>query len=125
MLSSCWVFGCRWISGFGLGAGSFCQPAQQPLARGQFSRSVAGTGASNVATVEQLTGVHIDHLAIIMFATITFIATFSHIFSIGYMGDELDETVEDHQVHTEDGHLKRRTKEMIATYVSALNQCHF
>lgn len=26
-------------------------------------------------------------------------------------------------LHFADGHLKRRTKEMIATYVSALNQC--
>lgn len=28
-------------------------------------------------------------------------------------------------IHFSDGHLKRRTKEMIATYVSALNHCHF
>lgn len=27
------------------------------------------------------------------------------------------------QVHFSEGHLTRRTKEMIATYVSALNQC--
>src|SRR5262249_24239259 len=30
------------------------------------------------------------------------------LFSIGYMAEELPETVEDHQVHTEDGHLHRR-----------------
>jgi hypothetical protein len=28
-------------------------------------------------------------------------------------------------IHFSDGHLNRRTKEMIATYVSALNHCHF
>ena len=29
------------------------------------------------------------------------------------------------KVHFADGHLNRRTKEMIATYVSALNQCPY
>ncbi len=29
------------------------------------------------------------------------------------------------QVHFRDGHLDRRTKEMIATYVSALNRCPY
>ncbi len=28
-------------------------------------------------------------------------------------------------VHFSDGHLERRTKEMIATYVSGLNQCPY
>src|SRR5262249_9498545 len=31
-----------------------------------------------------------------------------HLFSIGYMSDEKQKTVEDHQVHGEDGHLRRR-----------------
>lgn len=53
-------------------------------------------------------GFHIDSLTVVMFMMVTFIATLIHIFSIGYMADELQETVEDHQVHTEDGHLKRR-----------------
>ncbi len=39
---------------------------------------------------------------------VTFIATLIHIFSIGYMADELEETVEDHQVHGPHGHLHRR-----------------
>ena len=30
-----------------------------------------------------------------------------------------------HEVHFSDGHLNRQTKEMIATYVSALNQCPY
>lgn len=30
-----------------------------------------------------------------------------------------------HKVHFSDGHLDRRQKEMIATYVSALNQCPY
>lgn len=29
------------------------------------------------------------------------------------------------RIHFQDGHLNRRTKEMIATYVSALNQCPY
>src|SRR5262249_28389542 len=53
-------------------------------------------------------GYLIDTLTVVMFMMVTFIATLIHIFSIGYMGDELAETVEDHQVHTESGHLVRR-----------------
>ncbi len=30
-----------------------------------------------------------------------------------------------YEVHFRDGHLTRRVKEMIATYVSALNQCEY
>jgi hypothetical protein len=30
-----------------------------------------------------------------------------------------------YRVHFSDGHLSRRVKEMIATYVSALNQCPY
>lgn len=30
-----------------------------------------------------------------------------------------------YRVHFADGHLTRRTKEMIATYVSALNKCRY
>ncbi len=41
-------------------------------------------------------GYYIDHLAAIMFAMVTFIATLIHIFAIGYMGDETNDTVEDH-----------------------------
>jgi hypothetical protein len=53
-------------------------------------------------------GYHIDNLTAIMFVMVTFIATLIHVFSIGYMGDELAPVVEDHQVHTEEGHLHRR-----------------
>jgi len=53
-------------------------------------------------------GYHIDHLSVIMFLMVTLIATLIHIYSIGYMGDELQPMVEDHQVHTADGHLRRR-----------------
>lgn len=59
------------------------------------------------ATVLTL-GYRIDSLAVVMFCMVTFIATLIHIFSIGYMAEELQETVEDHHVHTADGHLKRR-----------------
>src|SRR4029077_19401471 len=39
---------------------------------------------------------------------VTFIATLIHIFSMGYMADELETTVEDHEVHTAHGHYHRR-----------------
>jgi NADH-quinone oxidoreductase subunit L len=53
-------------------------------------------------------GYHIDNLTAVMFVMVTFVATLIHVFSIGYMGDELAPVVEDHQVHTEEGHLHRR-----------------
>src|SRR5262245_22784921 len=53
-------------------------------------------------------GYKIDNLTTIMFLMVTFVATLIHIFSIGYMAEELQETVEDHQVHTRHGHLHRR-----------------
>jgi NADH-quinone oxidoreductase subunit L len=55
-----------------------------------------------------------------MFAMVTFIATLIHIFAIGYMGDENNETVEDHHVveheeaaethghHGDHAHFRRR-----------------
>jgi NADH-quinone oxidoreductase subunit L len=59
------------------------------------------------ATALQL-GFKIDSLSAIMFVMVTFIATLIHLFSIGYMADELQPEVEDHQVHTAHGHLHRR-----------------
>ena len=53
-------------------------------------------------------GFRIDMLSAIMFVMVTFIATLIHLFSIGYMSDELKKTVEDHEVHTAHGHLERR-----------------
>jgi NADH-quinone oxidoreductase subunit L len=66
-----------------------------------------GTADATPGTVLQL-GYHIDSLSAIMFVMVTFIATLIHVFSIGYMGDELAPVVEDHQVHAEEGHLHRR-----------------
>jgi NADH-quinone oxidoreductase subunit L len=53
-------------------------------------------------------GFRIDMLAAVMFVMVTFIATLIHLFSIGYMSDELQNTVEDHEVHTPHGHYERR-----------------
>ncbi|HXG12515.1 MAG TPA: NADH-quinone oxidoreductase subunit L [Gemmataceae bacterium] len=53
-------------------------------------------------------GYRIDTLTTIMFLMVTFISTLIFIFSIGYMGEELQPVVEDHQVHTAGGHLRRR-----------------
>jgi len=58
-------------------------------------------------TVLQL-GFRIDNLNALMFVMVTLIATLIHVFSMGYMADELAPTYADHQVHTEDGHLHRR-----------------
>ena len=52
-------------------------------------------------------GYRIDHLTAVMFLMVTFVGTLIHVYSIGYMGDELQEVVEDHQVHTDHGHLHR------------------
>lgn len=71
--------------------------------------SIAPSGLKDPgqATILQL-GFFVDGLTAVMFLMVTFVATLIHIFSIGYMSEELQETVEDHQVHTEDGHLRRR-----------------
>jgi NADH-quinone oxidoreductase subunit L len=53
-------------------------------------------------------GYYIDSLSAVMFVMVTFIATLIHLFSIGYMADELQKTVEDHEVHTDHGHFHRR-----------------
>ena len=52
-------------------------------------------------------GFKIDHLSGIMFVMVTLIATLIHLFSMGYMAEERQRIVEDHQVHAEDGHYKR------------------
>jgi NADH-quinone oxidoreductase subunit L len=53
-------------------------------------------------------GYRIDHLSGLMFLMVTLVSTLIHLFSIGYMSEELEPTVEDHEVHTASGHLRRR-----------------
>jgi NADH-quinone oxidoreductase subunit L len=67
----------------------------------------ARPGTSGFASTLSL-GYHIDSLTAVMFLMVTFIATLIHLFSMGYMAEELQPIVEDHQVHTSDGHLHRR-----------------
>ncbi len=67
----------------------------------------AGLPDSHSGTALQL-GFKIDSLSGLMFVMVTFIATLIHLFSMGYMADELQPEVEDHQVHTAHGHLRRR-----------------
>lgn len=69
--------------------------------------NLSGLHDSSQGTVLQL-GYHIDHLSGIMFVMVTFIATLIHLFSMGYMDEELQPRVEDHQVHVDHGHLVRR-----------------
>jgi NADH-quinone oxidoreductase subunit L len=65
---------------------------------------VSGTTGST----ELRLGYAIDSLAVVMFLMVTFIATLIHLFSMGYMADELQPEVEDHQVHADHGHFHRR-----------------
>jgi NADH-quinone oxidoreductase subunit L len=67
----------------------------------------AGLSDPDRGTVLQL-GFKIDSLSALMFVMVTFVATLIHVFSIGYMSEELQPEVEDHQVHTAHGHLHRR-----------------
>src|SRR5262249_7148502 len=53
-------------------------------------------------------GYRIDSLSVVMFLMVTFVATLIHVFSIGYMADELNPVVEDHEVPVNGGHLHRR-----------------
>jgi NADH-quinone oxidoreductase subunit L len=53
-------------------------------------------------------GFRIDHLSAAMFLMVSFIATLIHLFSAGYMSEELEKEVADHNVHTDHGHLHRR-----------------
>jgi NADH-quinone oxidoreductase subunit L len=53
-------------------------------------------------------GYAIDNLSGLMFLMVTFVATLIHLFSIAYMREELHPVVEDHEVHTAEGHLHRR-----------------
>lgn len=63
----------------------------------------------NRTGIELHLGYYIDHLSVIMFAMVTFIAMLIHFFSMGYMQDETNVRVTDHHVHTADGgHFKRR-----------------
>ena len=70
-----------------------------------WSSSAVDPGSGNALRI----GARIDHLSGLMFVMVTFVATLIHLFSSGYMSEELDKQVEDHQVHGEDGgHFKRR-----------------
>jgi NADH-quinone oxidoreductase subunit L len=53
-------------------------------------------------------GYRIDYLTAVMFVMITFVATLIHVFSFGYMAEERQPTVEDHEVTGEGGHHYRR-----------------
>lgn len=54
-------------------------------------------------------GYYIDSLTVIMFCMVTLIASCIHFYAIGYMHEETDEEVTDHEVTCKDGsHLKRR-----------------
>jgi NADH-quinone oxidoreductase subunit L len=74
---------------------------------GKGGRGLIGASDPGRATALYV-GYRIDTLAAIMFLMVTFVATLIHVFSIGYMSDELHRVVEDHQVHVEGGHLHRR-----------------
>src|SRR5262245_58354658 len=68
------------------------------------ARSVKDPGHATALRV----GYRIDSLTAVMFLMVTFVATLIHVFSIGYMGDETEAVVEDHEVHVGRHHLRRR-----------------
>jgi NADH-quinone oxidoreductase subunit L len=53
-------------------------------------------------------GYRIDSLSAVMFVMVTFVASLIFLFSSGYMAEELQPMVEDHEVHTDHGHFARR-----------------
>lgn len=59
---------------------------------------LTGFGA-DAGSLELQLGYQIDTLAALMFLMVTFIATLIHIFALGYMNEELQATVDDHQAH--------------------------
>ncbi len=75
--------------------------------QGSFVWAQARPGSTGFASALTL-GYRIDSLTAVMFLMVTLIATLIHLFSMGYMEEELQPTVEDHQVHTADGYLHRR-----------------
>ena len=74
-----------------------------PLPHGRGSQE-AGSATIRILRL----GYHVDSLTVAMFLMVTLVASLIHLFSMGYMAEELQPIVEDHQVHTEDDHLRRR-----------------
>src|SRR5262249_49524609 len=74
---------------------------------GQITWAALRLGADYPA-INLTLGYRIDNLSVIMFLMVTLVAALIHLFSIGYMSEELQPIVEDHQVHAEHGHLRRR-----------------
>jgi NADH-quinone oxidoreductase subunit L len=66
------------------------------------------TGSDTAHASTMKLGFRIDMLSAIMFVMVTFVATLIHLFSTGYMKEELQAVVEDHEVHTDHGHYHRR-----------------
>src|SRR5262249_56521320 len=58
---------------------------------------LASADANTPAVALEL-GYRIDHLSALMFAMVTVIGTAIFVFSLGYLADEANETVEDHEV---------------------------
>ena len=82
-------------------------PQHLPRDPTDFDEEAGEEHAEDSGTVLRL-GFHIDALSVVMFVMVTLIATLIHLFSIGYMSEELQPVVEDHQVHTAHGHYHRR-----------------
>src|SRR5204863_4819211 len=59
---------------------------------------VGMSDADRPAVVLEL-GYRIDHLTALMFAIVTFVATWIFVFSLGYMADETGEVHGDHEAH--------------------------
>jgi NADH-quinone oxidoreductase subunit L len=81
-------------------AGSEAEARDAPPWRGAMDWAVLQFKPSDDAGALRLRlGYYIDGLAVVMFAMITLVAGLIHLFAIGYMSEELQEQVEDHQAH--------------------------
>jgi proton-translocating NADH-quinone oxidoreductase chain L len=74
------------IGGLGAAAGAEAAPPVWRLSTDWLS--IGGQAAAGLPPLTLRLGVHIDRLAVIMFAMVTFIATLIHIYSMGYMKED-------------------------------------
>ncbi len=72
---------------------------EQVVWKGSFSWLYLTGFNENKGAWDLRLGYMIDRLGALMFLMVTFIASLIHIFATGYMGDELQAEVEDHQAH--------------------------
>ena len=79
-----------------------------------------GPVAGNQRAVALDIGYHVDFLTALMFAVVTVVATLVFVFSLGYMADERDQRVEDHEAHVERRGRLGRFYAYLSLFVAAM-----